>query len=132
MAALAGRKVRIKIGSTAIASAISDSATINREHIDITNKDSLGLRTLLGSDIGLWSMDMSCNGILTTDDLILWAEDETEILKSLTFEIDGIGSFTGQFGMTSFEPGGEDGANAATFSAAFSSSGAIPFTAVTP
>jgi len=130
MAALAGRKVRIKIGSTVIASAISDSMTINREHIDTTNKDDNGVRKLL-NEIGLWSMDMSCNGIMTAADLTDWAEDPTDVLKTLTFEVDGIGDFTGSFGMTSFEIGGDDGANAATFSASFSSSGAIPFTADT-
>lgn len=128
MAALAGRKVRVQIDTTNVAGATSDSITINREHIDATNKDDAGVRKLLG-EIGLHSMSMSCSGVLVDDALAIWASDPAVVLKSMTFVVTGIGTFAGSFGLSSYEPGGDDGPNAATFSAAFESAGAISFTA---
>ena len=56
MAAIAGRKVRIKRGSTAVAGARADSFTINNEPIDITEKDDAGWRKYL-ADVGVRSID---------------------------------------------------------------------------
>lgn len=127
MAALAGRQVRVQIATTDVAGATSDNITINREHIDATNKDDAGVRKLL-DEIGLHSVSMSMSGIITNDALIDWAEDPDEVLKTMTFVVSGIGSFAGSFGVASFEIGGDDGPNAATFSATFESAGAITFT----
>lgn len=131
MAALAGRKVRVQVGTTNVAGAQTDELVINREHIDITNKDDAGVRKLLG-DIGLISLSMTCSGILTNDALIDWASDATDVLKTMTFVIDGIGSYSGSFGVASFTQGGNDGAEAATFQATFESAGAITFTPAVP
>ena len=130
MAKLAGRKVRIKSGGTAIAGALTDSLTINREHIDITDKGDAGIRTYL-SEIGTFSMSMTCSGRLDGTTLLTIARDSTDVLNTFTFDIDGVGSFSASWGITTFEVGGEDGANAATFSASFESSGAVTWTAAT-
>jgi len=129
MAKLAGRKVRISTGGTAIAGALTDSITINREHIDITDKNDAGIRTYL-SDIGTFSMSMTCSGRLDGTTLLTIARDSTNVLNTFSFIIDGVGSFSGSWGITTFEIGGEDGANAVTFSASFESSGAVTWTAV--
>jgi predicted secreted protein len=128
MAALAGRKVRVQVATTNVAGAQTDELVINREHIDITDKDDAGIRTFLG-EIGTFSMSMTCSGILTDDTLIDWAADSTDVLKTMTFVITGIGSYSGQFGVASFTQGGNDGAEAATFQATFESAGAVTFTA---
>jgi predicted secreted protein len=131
MAAIAGRKVRVQVSTTDVAGAQTDELVINREHIDITDKDDAGVRTLL-NEIGVISMSMTCSGVLKDDTLIEWAADSTDVLKTMTFVIDGIGSYSGDFGIASFTQGGNEGAEAATFQATFESSGPITFTAVTP
>ena len=131
MAKLAGRKVRIESGGTAIAGALTDALTINREHIEITDKDDAGIRTFL-DEIGTFSMSMTCSGRLDGTTLLDIAEDSTNVLNTFKFDIEGVGDFEGSFGITTFEVGGEDGANAATFSCTFESSGTIAWTAVTP
>ncbi|HEV8035857.1 phage tail tube protein [Yoonia sp.] len=132
MAALSGRKVRVQVGSGVsaadVAGARTDELTINREHIDITDKDDDGVRKLLG-EIGVISMSMTCSGIVKDDTLAVWSADATEVLKDMSFVITGVGTYTGSFGISAFTPGGNDGAEAATFSATFESAGAITFTA---
>ena len=127
MAALAGRKVRVQVATTNVAGAQTDELVINREHIDITDKDDAGIRTFL-SEIGTFSMSMTCSGVLVDDTLIDWASDSTDVLKTMTFVITGIGSYSGSFGVASFTQGGNDGAEAATFQATFESAGAVTFT----
>ena len=131
MTALAGRKVRVQVATTDVAGAQTDELVINREHIDITDKDDAGIRTFL-DEIGTISLSMTCSGILKNDTLIDWAADSTDVLKAMTFVITGIGSYSGQFGIASFTQGGNDGSEAATFQATFESAGAITFTAATP
>jgi predicted secreted protein len=128
MVALAGRKVRVQVATSDVAGAQTDELVINREHIDITNKDDLGVRKLL-SEIGLISFSMTCSGVLTNDTLIDWASDASDVLKNMTFVITGIGSYSGSFGIASFTHGGNDGAEAATFQATFESADAVTFTA---
>lgn len=129
MGAISGRKVRIKIGNTAIAGAQADSLAINREHIDATDKDDGGVKKLL-DEIGLISFELTCSGILKDATLIDWAADPTDVLKdNMSFSIEGIGTFAGSFGMTNFTIGGNEGAESGTFEATFSSSGTFQFTA---
>jgi predicted secreted protein len=131
MTALAGRKVRVQVDTTNVAGAQTDELVINREHIDITDKDDAGVRTLL-NEIGVISMSMTCSGILKGDTLIEWAADKDDVLKTMTFVIDGIGSYSGQFGIASFTQGGNEGAEAATFQATFESANEIAFTPTAP
>ncbi|PQV52893.1 putative secreted protein [Defluviimonas denitrificans] len=133
---IAGRKVRIKYDSDGagagaaveIARAKADSGTINNEAIDATTKDDAGVRTYL-NDIGVKSMSLSCSGILsdgitTLIGLAANAGDGTA-LHWFELDIEGLGTFRGQFFITTFTPGGNEGAEAATFEMALESSGAI-------
>jgi TP901-1 family phage major tail protein len=127
MAAISGRKLRIKRGSTAIAGARSDSITINNEPIDITDKDDAGWRTML-ADVGVRSIDCEVEGILTDSTfLALAVGTASALLEAYTIEVDGIGDFTGNFYLASFAVTGEQ-ADATTFTASIQSSGTITFT----
>ena len=63
MAIFNGTNVAISVGGTVIAEATECSLTLNQETIDITTKDSGGVRELLG---GLKSGSMSVSGIMST------------------------------------------------------------------
>jgi predicted secreted protein len=128
MAKLAGRKVRVEYTNTPIAGAISDSITINREPIDSTDKDDAGVRQYL-SELGTFSMSMSCSGHLDGNTLLLLANSTTTGTHTLDFDITGLGVYSGPFCITSFEITGEEGADTAKFSASFESGGAISYTA---
>ncbi len=133
MAAKAGRKLRVKYdsggGAAVIAGARTDSLTINNEMIDVTDKDDAGVRTLL-DDIGVKSLSMQCEGVLVDDTLADLARDATEnaALHDMEFEDTGIGTYAGEFFISSFEYSGAEGTDPATFSCQFESSGAITFT----
>jgi predicted secreted protein len=128
MAATAGRKLRIKRGGTAIAGAVTDNLTINNEPIDITDKDAAGWRTML-ADVGVRSIEASVEGVLINSTLIAIAVGTaSSLLAAHTLEIDGIGDFSGNFYMSSFEITGEQ-EDAIRFTAQLVSSGTITFTA---
>lgn len=128
MAAISGRKVRIKRGSTAIAGARADSFTINNEPIDITEKDDAGWRKYL-ADVGVRSIDCEVEGILENSTfLALAVGTASALLEAYTIDVDGIGDFTGNFYLASFAVTGEQ-ADATTFTATIQSSGTITFTA---
>lgn len=133
MAALAGRDVRIKYdsgaGAAVIAGARTDSWTLNQGMIDITDKDDDGVRTLLG-EVGTWSISGSLSGVLKDTTLIDLVDDPTaSTLLDFEIEMVGIGTWAGDFMITSFEVSGEDGENPATFSCNLESSGTITWTA---
>jgi predicted secreted protein len=127
MAAISGRKVRVKRGSTAVAGARSDSITINNEPIDITDKDDAGWRTFL-ADVGVRSIDCEVEGVLNDSTFLALAVGTgSALLEAYTLEVLGIGSFTGNFFLASFAVTGEQ-ADATTFTASIQSSGTITFT----
>ena len=128
MAAGSGRRVRIAIGGTDIAGAKTDSMTVNNEPIDVTDKDSVGWRTLL-ADVGSRSVDANVEGILIGDTLLtLGVGAGSALLPAATITVESLGVFAGNFYLNSVELGGAmDGEN--TFSATLQSSGAITFTA---
>jgi len=128
MPKIAGRKVRISAGATAIAGAISDTITINREPIDQTDKDDAGVRQYL-AELGTFSMSMSCSGYMDTNALLLLANSTTVALTAFSFLITGMGTYAGDFCITSFEVTGPEGAEVTQFSASFESSGTVTFTA---
>ena len=128
MAAVSGRKVRIKRGSTAVAGARADSFTINNEPIDITEKDDNGWRKFL-ADVGVRSIDAEVEGILEDSTfLALAVGTSSALLEAYTLDVIGIGEFTGNFYLASFAVTGEQ-ADATTFTASIQSSGTITFTA---
>ena len=128
MAAGSGRRIRISLDGTVIAGARTDSMTINNEPIDITDKDALGWRTLL-ADVATRSIDASVDGVMVDDTLIVLAMGTgAALLPSATIDVEGIGSFAGDFYLNSLELGGaHDGEN--TFSSSLQSSGVITYTA---
>jgi len=127
MAALSGRKLRIKRGSTPIAGAQVDNLTINNEPIDITDKDDAGWRTML-ADVGVRSIDAEVEGVIDDSTfLALAVGTASALLESYTLDIIGLGEFTGNFFLASFALTGEQ-ADAITFTASIQSSGTITFT----
>lgn len=128
MAAISGRKLRVKRGSTAIAGAVTDNLTINNEPVDITDKDDAAWRTLL-ADVGVRSVDAEVEGVLLDSTLIAVAVGTAaNLLSAHTIEVDGIGDFTGDFYLQSLALTGEQ-AEATRFTATLQSSGTITFTA---
>lgn len=136
MAAQAGRIVRVQHKTSAAASYVdvggarTDGITFNTEYIDITDKDDDGIQTYL-DDIGRKAVEMSCEGVLTTDRYMTLAATQASgsALHLMKFNIPGIGSLEGSFALPSYEVSGADGAEAATFSMTAASSGVIAYTA---
>ena len=128
MPAIAGRKVRVQLGTTNVAGAISDAITINREPIDGTDKDDAAVRQYI-AELGTFSMSMSCSGHLDGTALLVAANSTTLGTHAMTFVITGLGTYAGDFCITSFEVTGDEGADTTKFSASFESGGAVTFTA---
>lgn len=126
MAASAGRLLRLKKGGTAVAGAKTDNLTINNEPIDITDKDASSWRTLL-ADVGVRSIDATVEGVLINSTLIaIMVGSSSGLLAGWTLEVASIGTFTGNFYMSSFEITGEQ-EDAILFTAQIQSSGTVTF-----
>lgn len=137
MAATAGRNLRVKYSSdggttyAAVAGATTDNLTINREGIEITDKDDSGVRTML-ADTGTFSIDASVEGVLKDDTILALAMDPTQTsLFDFQIDISGIGTIEGEWFLGNFEVTGSEGAEAVTFTANLSSSGDMTYTAAT-
>lgn len=133
MAASAGRDLRIKYdpgaGAVAIAGARSDNFTINREGIDITDKDDAGVRAML-AETGTFSIDATVEGVLKDDTLLALAVDHTQTsLYDFEIDVSGLGTFTGTWYLGNFDVTGADGTDPTTFTANIQSSGTITYTA---
>ncbi|QDP54149.1 MAG: putative tail tube protein [Prokaryotic dsDNA virus sp.] len=132
MAAKPGRALRIKYdsgsGAAVIAGARTDNFTINREGIDITDKDDAGVRTML-AETGTFSIDASVEGVLKDDTLLALAADPTQT-SLYDFEIDaaGFGTFTGSWYLANFDASGAEGTDPTTFTANIQSSGTVTYT----
>ena len=145
MAAQKGLDVLMKIDisgtKTTIGGLRSTSITLNDESVDITNKDSLGSRTLLAG-AGVNSLSVSGSGVFTdsaaevavrtafqaqqnTSD---GSSGQTAAFESFQFIIPNLGTYTGNFQITSLEYSGEFNGEA-TYSMSFESAGYITFAA---
>jgi len=145
MAAQKGLDVLMKIDisgtKTTIGGLRSTSITLNDESVDITNKDSLGSRTLLAG-AGVNSLSISGSGVFTdsaaevavrtafqaqqnTSD---GTSGQTAAFESFQFRIPNLGTYTGAFQITSLEYAGEYNGEA-TYSMSFESAGYITFAA---
>lgn len=132
MAASAGRNMRIKYdsgaGAVVIAGAQTDNFTINREGIDVTDKDDAGIRTML-AEIGTWSIDANVEGVLKDDTLLALAADPAPTaLYDFEIDVSGLGTFAGEWFISNFEVSGAEGAEATTFTCALQSSGEQTYT----
>lgn len=146
MAAQKGLDVLMKIDisgtKTTIGGLRSTSITLNDESVDITNKDSLGTRTLLAG-AGVNSLSVSGSGVFTdsaaevavrtafqaqqnTSD---GSSAQTAAFESFEFRIPDLGTYTGPFQITSLEYAGEYNGEA-TYSMSFESAGYITFAAI--
>tara|TARA_R110000822_G_scaffold28193_1_gene83895 strand:+ start:640 stop:1077 length:438 start_codon:yes stop_codon:yes gene_type:complete len=144
MAAQKGLDVLIEINTTgstfvAVGGMRSSSITLNDESVDVTNKDSLGTRTLLAG-AGVNSISISGSGVFTNDtaeQLVRTsfqaqqntsdgASSQTPAFKNFKFKISTLISYTGPFQITSIEYAGEYNGEA-TYSMSFESAGYVTF-----
>ena len=145
MAAQKGLDVLMKIDisgtKTTIGGLRSTSITLNDESVDITNKDSLGTRTLLAG-AGVNSLSVSGSGVFTVSAAEVavrtafaaqqntsdGSSAQTAAFESFEFIIPNLGTYTGAFQITSLEYAGEYNGEA-TYSMSFESAGYITFAA---
>lgn len=126
MSEILGRKVAISIGGVVAANARTKSLSINNETIDITADGDDGVQRFL-TEAGQKSVEVSVDG-LEIDDALLVLSLGTDISTEIIFTYPTY-TITGTFVMPSYSqslPYNE----AMTFSASFSSSGAIVKAAV--
>lgn len=134
MPALVGRKVTFtptSSGGTTVTGARTKNITINNEPIDITSDDDNGWRALLNEDPALRSIDMSVEGITKDAQLInLAMTGGSGLISGYALELEGIGTFTGNFHIGSLQLGATYN-EAVTFSCSIASSGEITWTPAT-
>ena len=134
MAAQKGADLLLKIntsGSTyaTVAGLRSTSITLNDEAVDITNKDSGGIRTLL-PDAGIFSMSVSGSGVFTDEasEETLRAAMNATSFKNFQLILPNLGTYQGAFMVASLEYSGEHNGEV-TYSVTLESSGTITYTA---
>ena len=105
--------------------------TINNSEVDITNKDSAGIRRLL-PEASVRSFQMTVDGIFDDQAAAerLRAVAEAGVPKANFELIDATGDdYAGEFQISNFEMGGGH-EESITFSATFANTGAVPRSAV--
>jgi len=133
MAAQKGSAVLIKAtvsGSKVTVGGLrSSSITLNDEMVDITNKDSSNNRTLLPQG-GIQSMTITGSGVFTdsTSEQQLRTSFGASAFIAYDFVIPDLGTYSGDFQITSLEFAGEYNGEA-TYSVTLESSGAVTFAA---
>lgn len=131
MAGFNGRKQIIKWDAVTLVGVRSKGFTIANEHVDVTNDDDNGWRTLLAQP-GLRSVEVTVAGITSSEVLIaemMTASIDSEPLEAiLPTSLTTPGKLAGNFFCSSFEQTGEhDGS--VEFTATFMSSGVVTYTA---
>ena len=120
----------------------STSITLNDESVDVTNKDSLGTRSLLAGG-GVTSVSISASGVFTdatTEESVRAAyflqqntsdgsSAQTAAFKNFQFLVPSFGTLTGAFQITSLEYAGEYNGEV-TYSMSFESAGYTTYAAV--
>ena len=134
-------KMDISGTQTTVGGLRSTSITMNDEAVDVTNKDSLGTRTLLAG-AGVNSISISGSGVFTdsacevavraafnlqqnTSD---GSSAQTPAFETFQFVIPDLGTYTGTFMIASIEYSGEFNGEV-TYSMSFESAGYITFAA---
>ena len=135
-------KMDISGTQTTVGGLRSTSITMNDEAVDVTNKDSLGTRTLLVG-AGVNSISISGSGVFTDSacEVALRAafnlqqntsdgsSAQTPAFETFQFLIPNLGTYTGTFMIASIEYSGEFNGEV-TYSMSFESAGYIAFAAV--
>tara|TARA_R110002020_G_scaffold93624_3_gene225669 strand:- start:946 stop:1353 length:408 start_codon:yes stop_codon:yes gene_type:complete len=135
MAAQKGSALLLKINTTGstyvtVGGLRSTSISLNDEAVDITTKDSAGVRNLLARG-GVHSMSMSGSGVFTdaTTETTLKDAMNASAFKNFQILIPDFGTYTGAFMVASLEYSGEYNGEV-TYSVTLESSGTITFAAV--
>ena len=137
MAVQKGSALLVKVGNagspetfTTIAGLRDTSISINAETIDVTNKDSARVRTLL-ADAGIKSFSISGSGVFTdaaSEQLILTNFSATTFLN-YQFLVPSYNTFTGSFQVTSIEYSGSYNGEV-TYSMSFESASTVTIATV--
>lgn len=137
MAAQKGSEFLLKIGDgggpetfATVGGFRSNGFSINNETVDVTNKDSSGVRTLLAG-AGIQSFSTSGSGVFVDDTAFGSAHTAatTKTIDNWQVVIPGHGTYEGPFQITSLELAGEHNGEV-TYSISLESAGAMAFTAV--
>lgn len=130
MTAQVGRDVTLSLvdgtEETVIASLTSKEISINDEPVDITSDDDAGYRKLLADTSGTKSAEISCEGVLKTNQVGVLIEVGDDI--TLAFNVPTVRKYTVPCRVTSFKTGAPT-AEGVTFSATFQSSGQFTYAA---
>ena len=147
MAAQKGLDMLIKMDisgtQTTIGGLRSSSISLSDESVDVTNKDSLGTRTLLAGG-GVNSVAISGSGVFTdsASEVALRTSYQaqqnttngspsslqTAAFETFEFKIPNLGTYTGAFNITSLEYAGEYNGEV-TYSMSFESAGYVTYAA---
>lgn len=125
MAALVGRRVTFTpTGSgVPVTGMRTKTITINNEPIDTTSDDDDGWQTFLDNDPAQRGIEMSVEGITKDAALInLAVTGGSALISEYELELEGLGTFTGDFHIGSLELGAPYN-DAVTFSCTIRSSG---------
>jgi TP901-1 family phage major tail protein len=137
MAVQKGSALLVKIGNaaspevfTTVAGLTDTSISINQETIDVTNKDSARVRTLLANS-GIKSFAISGSGIFSdaaSEQSVLTAFDAATY-SNFQFIVPSFNTFTGAFQITTLDYSGTYN-GAVQYSMSFESAGAITIATV--
>jgi TP901-1 family phage major tail protein len=135
MAAQKGGALLLKINTTGttyvtVGGLRSTSISLNDEAVDVTNKDSAGVRNLL-ADGGVHSMSISGSGVFTDAATETTLKDAMNAATFKNFQviIPDFGTYTGAFMVATLEYSGEYNGEV-TYSVTLESSGTTTFAAV--
>lgn len=137
MAAQKGAALLLKVGNgaspevfTTIGGLRSTSITMNEEPVDITNKDSSGVRTLLAQG-GVVSYTIAGSGVFTdaASETTLRQKFNASAFANFQVIVPDFGTFTGAFMVASLEYAGEYNGEV-TYSVTLESAGTITFATV--
>lgn len=121
MSEIIGRKVSISIGGSVVATARTKNLTINNEMINVTSDGDSGVQRFL-NEMGEKSVEVSVDGLMADDSLLTKALSN-DLSAALVLDY-GTYTISGTFVMPSYTEGMAYN-DAVTFSASFSSSGAV-------
>jgi TP901-1 family phage major tail protein len=137
MAVQKGASLLVKIGNggspetfTTVAGLRSTSIAINQEQVDVTNKDSSRVRTLLAQG-GIKSFTISGSGVFTdaaSEQSVLTAFDGSSF-TNFQFLVPDYNTFTGAFQVTALEYSG-DYNDSVQYSMTFESAGTVTIATV--
>lgn len=135
MAAQAGRKLLVEYSTdsgttySSFTGQTTGGLTVNREAIEVTDKDDDGVRALL-AELATFSVDVNFEAVMkdTTFAAYLLDAAPTALLDARV-TIGGLGTVEGTFQVLNGEITGEDGDNYIGITGNLASSGTVTFTA---